>query len=90
MALVSSGRFLRLAPVAQRSPQVAAAVAGIAFAAVMVTFQLGLYEALTEGAVIVHRSLRGDLMMISRQYEFIAINKGFTERRLEQARALPG
>ena len=67
----------------------AAAVAGIAFAAVMVTFQLGLYEALTEGAVIVHRSLRGDLMMISRQYEFIAINEGFTERRLEQVRALP-
>jgi putative ABC transport system permease protein len=67
----------------------AAAVAGIAFAAVMVTFQLGLYEALTEGAVIVHRSLRGDLMMISRQYEFIAINEGFTERRLQQARALP-
>jgi putative ABC transport system permease protein len=45
----------------------AAAVAGIAFAAVMVTFQLGLYEALTEGAVVVHRSLRGDLMMFSRQ-----------------------
>ena len=67
----------------------AAAVAGIAFAAVMVTFQLGLYQALTEGSVIVHRSLRGDLMMISRQYEFIAINEGFTERRLQQTRALP-
>ena len=67
----------------------AAAVAGIAFAAVMVTFQLGLYEALTEGAVIVHRNLRGDLMMISQQYEFIAINEGFTERRLQQTRALP-
>jgi len=67
----------------------AAAVAGIGFAAVMVTFQLGLYEALTEGSVIVHRSLRADLMMVSRQYEFIAINEGFTERRLEQARALP-
>ena len=67
----------------------AAAVAGIAFAAVMVTFQLGLYEALTEGSVIVHRRLRGDLMMISRQYEFIAINEGFPERRLQQARALP-
>jgi putative ABC transport system permease protein len=67
----------------------AAAVAGIAFAAVMVTFQLGLYQALTEGSVVVHRRLRGDLMMISRQYEFIAINEGFTERRLQQARALP-
>ena len=67
----------------------AAAVAGIAFASVMVTFQLGLYEALTEGSVIVHRHLRGDLMMISRQYEFIAINESFTERRLAQARALP-
>ena len=67
----------------------AAAVAGIAFAAVMVTFQLGLYQALTEGSVIVHRSLRGDLMMISGQYEFIAINESFTERRLQQARALP-
>jgi len=67
----------------------AAAVAGIAFAAVMVTFQLGLYQALTEGSVIVHRSLRGDLMLVSRQYEFIAINESFTERRLQQARALP-
>ena len=28
-------------------------------------------------------------MMISRQYEFIAINESFTERRLQQARALP-
>ena len=67
----------------------AAAVAGIAFAAVMVTFQLGLYQALTEGSVIVHRSLRSDLMLVSRQYEFIAINESFTERRLQQARALP-
>jgi len=67
----------------------AAAVAGIAFAAVMVTFQLGLYEALTEGAVIVHRNLRGDLVMISPQYEMIGLNESFTERRLQQTRALP-
>lgn len=67
----------------------AAAVAGIAFAAVMVTFQLGLYEALTEGAVVVHRHLRGDLVMISPQWEMIGLNEGFTERRLYQARALP-
>src|SRR5258708_3979776 len=67
----------------------AAAISGIAFAAVMVTFQLGLYEALTEGAVIVHRHLRGDLMMISREHEVRAINEGFQERPPEQTRALP-
>ena len=66
----------------------AAAVAGIAFAVIMVMFQLGLYEALVKGAVVVHRHLRGDLMMISRQYDFFGVNQGFTERRLQQARAL--
>ncbi|HWA84896.1 MAG TPA: ABC transporter permease DevC [Opitutus sp.] len=66
----------------------AAAVAGIAFAVIMMMFQLGLREALLKGAVVVHRHLRADLAMISPQYDFIAANEGFTERRLEQARAL--
>lgn len=66
-----------------------AAIAGIAFAVIMMMFQLGLRVALLRGAVVVHRHLRADLVMISPQYDFIASNLGFTERRLQQARALP-
>jgi putative ABC transport system permease protein len=66
----------------------AAAVAGITVAVIMEMFQLGLLRALLEGAVVVHRNLRADLVMVSRQYDFIAANQGFTERRLQQARAL--
>ena len=68
--------------------RLAAAVAGIAFAVIMVMFQLGLHEALLNGAIVVHRHLRADLVLISRQYDFIAQNHPFTERRLQQARAL--
>lgn len=68
--------------------RLAAAVAGIAFAVIMMMFQLGLREALLNGAVVVHRHLRADLAMISPQYDFIAANEAFTERRLQQARAL--
>ena len=66
----------------------AAAVAGIAFAVIMMMFQLGLREALLQGAVVVHRHLRADLAMVSPQYDFIASNEAFTARRLEQAQAL--
>lgn len=66
----------------------AAAVAGIAFAVIMVMFQLGLHRALLQGAIVVHRNLDADLVIVSRHYDFIAQNQPFTERRLQQARAL--
>ncbi len=65
-----------------------AAIAGIGFAVIMMMFQLGLHEALLNGAVVVHRHLRADLVMLSGQYDFVAVNQPFTERRLQQARAL--
>lgn len=68
--------------------RLAAAVAGITVAVIMEMFQLGLLRALLEGSVVVHRHLRADLAMVSRQYDFIAANQGFTARRLQQARAL--
>lgn len=81
------GRPLAWLQLASDRRRLAAATAGIAVAVIMMMFQLGLHEALLNGAVVVHRNLRADLVMIGRHYDFMAANQPFTERRLAQARA---
>ncbi|MEO5721789.1 MAG: ABC transporter permease DevC [Chthoniobacterales bacterium] len=69
--------------------RLAAAVAGIAFAAIMMMMQLGFHDALFESTTILHSHLRGDLAMVSTQYESLISTKSFTQRRVYQALALP-
>jgi putative ABC transport system permease protein len=66
-----------------------AAVAGIAFAVIMMMMQLGFHDALFDSTTLLHHGLDGELTMVSRQYECAIATKGFTRRRLYQALALP-
>jgi putative ABC transport system permease protein len=66
-----------------------AAVAGIAFAVIMMMMQLGFHDALFDSTTLLHHGLDGELTMISRQYECAIATKGFTRRRLYQSLALP-
>ncbi len=59
-------------------------LAGIAFVVVLLFMQIGLREALFDSSVQVHRSLRGDLFLISPQYKSITSQQSFLRERLFQ------
>jgi putative ABC transport system permease protein len=65
--------------------RLAAAVAGIAFASVMMLMQLGFHDALYRSATLFHSQLDGDLVIISTEYESLISTRAFTQRRLYQA-----
>ncbi len=66
------------------------AIAGIAFADVLMFLQMGFRSALFNGAVQLHTILDGDIFLVSERYKsLIALDK-FTERRLYQALGYTG
>jgi putative ABC transport system permease protein len=67
-----------------------AALAGIAFAVVLMLTQLGFQDALLSSAPLLHAHLAGDLVLINPQYQNIIAPKTFTERRLYQALGCDG
>jgi putative ABC transport system permease protein len=66
------------------------AVAGVAFAVILIFMQLGFRNALFESSTRLHEALAGDLFLISPQFDFIAQPKNFSRRRLLQARSFAG
>lgn len=66
------------------------AVAGVAFAVILIFMQLGFRGALFESSTRLHQALAGDLFLISPQFDFIAQPKNFSRRRLLQARSFSG
>jgi putative ABC transport system permease protein len=70
--------------------RLAAALAGIAFAVILMLMQLGFKDALFSSASVLHDHLKADLVMLSPQYEFLIHPKGFSERRLYQALGVDG
>ncbi len=73
----------------QEKKRFAAAVAGITFAVTMMLFQMGLNSALFDQVVSPHLKMNGDLVLVSKQYEYFGISQGFPRRRLIQTMALP-
>jgi putative ABC transport system permease protein len=69
--------------------RLAAAVAGIAFAAMMMLMQLGFHDALFKSCTLLHTSLDGDLVVLSSQFDSVISTKSFTRRRLYQALGFP-
>jgi putative ABC transport system permease protein len=61
------------------------ALAGVAFAVILVSMQLGFRGAVYDSAVRYHRHLRYDLVMVNPKTPFIAFPESFTRRRLYQA-----
>ena len=70
--------------------RLAAAIAGIMFAVVLMTVQLGFESALFASVTQLYSHLDGDLVVVSPQYEFLMYPKTFSERRLYQALAVEG
>jgi putative ABC transport system permease protein len=67
-----------------------AAVAGIAFAVLLMLMQLGFQEALATASSLVQSALQGDLVLTSKQYDYLVFSKQFSKRRLYQALAFDG
>ena len=66
------------------------AIAGVAFAVVLVCMQLGFQDALFRSSVRYHQNLRYDLAMISPKTAFIVQPSSFSRRRLQQIRGVKG
>ena len=61
------------------------ALAGVAFAVILVSMQLGFRAAMYESAVRYHQRFRYDLVMLNPKTPFIGFPEAFTRRRLYQA-----
>ena len=68
-----------------RPMRLAVAVAGIAFAVLLIMMQLGFRSALFESAVRFHEQLHYDIALFSPDSVFIVRPQGFSNRRLYQA-----
>ena len=73
----------------REKPRLFVAIAGVAFAVVLVSMQLGFRAAMYDSAVRYHRTLRFDLAMLSHKTPFIGFPKQFSRRRLYQTLAAP-
>jgi putative ABC transport system permease protein len=70
--------------------RLAVAVAGVAFAVVLIMMQLGFQDALFRSAVTVHQHLNGDVFLINPHAPMLALPKTFPRRRLYQALGFEG
>ena len=63
------------------------ALSGVIFAVVIIFFQLGIRDALFDGAVRFHQGLQGDCFILSSRSTNLADMQSFSQRRLSQALA---
>jgi putative ABC transport system permease protein len=66
------------------------ALAGIAFAVILMFMQLGFRDALFDSTVRLHTQLRTDIVLISPQSESLIAMESFSQRRLYQALGFEG
>ena len=66
------------------------AIAGISFADILMFMQLGFREALFESNITLHKSLQGDIFLISPQSNSTIAMKSFPSRRLYQTLGFEG
>ena len=69
----------------REKPRLPVALAGIAFADVLMFMQLGFRDALFEANVQMHRSLEGDIVLINPQSDALLSMEPFSQRRLYKA-----
>ncbi|EKU96184.1 DevC protein [Leptolyngbya sp. PCC 7375] len=66
------------------------ALSGIAFADILIFMQLGFKNLLYDGATLVHRNLKGDVVLISNRTDLLGDGQTFSKRYLYQAAAVEG
>ena len=76
--------------VTREKTRLAVAIAGIAFADILIFVQLGFRDALFDSAIKPHQSLQTDLVLINPQFETFAAVKSFKRDRLYQAQGFEG
>ncbi len=67
--------------------RLAAALAGVSFGVMLMLFQLGIFKAFMEMVIRPIRAMKGELLIISRNYEYVYSAQRFPERRIYQALA---
>lgn len=87
--------LLRKTPLAwlqlmKEKARLAVAVAGIAFADMLIFIQLGFQDALYDGAIKPHRMLQADLVLINPQFQSLILVQGFPRARLYQTLSYQG
>ena len=87
--MISAGRLAWL-QLRRQKVRLAVALAGVAFAVVLMFMQLGFQDALFQSSVNVHRRLKGDLFFLHPNYNVIALPTFFPRARLYQALAFDG
>jgi putative ABC transport system permease protein len=66
------------------------ALAGIAFADILMFMQLGFKTALLNSSVMLHESVKGDIFLLSPQSDALIAMKSFSSRRLYEALGVEG
>ncbi len=74
----------------REKPRLLVAMAGIAFADILMFMQLGFQAALFDSATQMHQNLRGDLMLMNPQARNLTYMDTFPRRRLYQVMSLTG
>jgi putative ABC transport system permease protein len=70
--------------------RLAVALAGIAFADILIFFQLGLTEGLFDSVTKPYSALKGDLFLIDPLFESLAVVRSFPRQRLYKAAGVSG
>ena len=65
------------------------ALAGIAFAVILMMMQLGFRDALFDSAVRIHQKLKGDIFLLNSQSLSLVELRDFSQKRLYQSLGLP-
>ncbi|HIK32283.1 MAG TPA: FtsX-like permease family protein [Oscillatoriales cyanobacterium M59_W2019_021] len=76
--------------VSREKMRLAVALAGIAFADILMFMQMGFKDSLYEAAVRPHYALDADLVLVNSQFETFFSVKSFSRERLYQAQGFPG
>ena len=74
----------------KEKPRLAVALAGIAFADMLMFVQLGLLDALFDSATKPHQTLEADLVLINPQFQTLFSVKSLSRERLQQTLANEG
>jgi putative ABC transport system permease protein len=76
--------------ISKEKARLVVALAGVSFAVVLVSMQLGFRGAMYASAVRLHQQMTYDLVMLNPATPFIGFPKSFTRRRLYQILAIDG
>jgi len=87
--MISSARLAWL-QLRREKVRFAVAVAGVAFAVILMFMQVGFQDALYRSAVNLHSQLDAGVVLVSANYNVIARPTVFSRRRLYQALGFPG